>query len=436
MPLRPTDLPASGDAARWSALQRLRRDGGLEPAAWLQSLEAGELAPAADLFAALRPHLLPADQLRLLRWWLQQPAPNPDLPGWVVCQRDPALARWLQRQLDPAPMAPAGPVPEGVAAALLPLLGHQRHPDAWPLLRTWIQAPLPQRLRRAALEGIALGLPVWPQAERAELLEQLAVDLDPKLAATAVDLLARLPGCRRQLVPLGRRCLDPAVAGRLQRRLAATPVQPLLLVVHGRNGGVLPPELVDLAEALESRRRAPVCLQALTAAAPPSSESLLRSGLPLTMVPLLLMPGGHVRHDVPAIAAHWRRQGAAVQRLPFLGAWPRWQEGLRRELQKLAADGGPAAAAQRPLLLHHPLTSGLANRYLSALEQVCAARALATPYSAECLQELQLNPDAPALPLVLAANRFTDRFGPWVGVPLLQRPFLRSLLLDLLEALP
>ncbi len=429
VPLCPTDLPESGDPARWPVLRSLRQLPGLDPSPWLQALEAGDLAPASDLLTVLAPHLATADQLRLLRWWRQQPAPDPALPALVVRQRDPALAAWIQGQLEAGPAAPAE-----VAAALLPLLGHQRQPAAWPLLRAWLQAPVPQRLRRAALEGIALGLPAWPPAERAAVLGQLVADLDPQLAATAVDLLARLPGCRRQLVPLRGCNLDAAVAARLQRRLAATPVQPLLLVVHGRGGGVLPDELLELAAELQRRRRAPVRLQALTAAGPPPSEALLESGLPLTLVPLLLLPGGHVRHDVPAIAAHWRRQGAAVQRWPFLGAWPRWQQGLRRELQGLGANG--RATTTPPLLLHHPLTSLLAERYLAVLERACAARAVPTPYSAESPQELPLIPDAPALPLALAANRLTDRCGAWVGPPLLERPALRALLLELLEALP
>jgi sirohydrochlorin ferrochelatase len=301
-----------------------------------------------------------------------------------------------------------------------------------------VQAPIPASLRRAALEGLALGLPVWPRAALRRCLRMLAADLDPQLAATAVDLLTRLPGCRRQLVPLSRRALEPAVAGRLQRRLAATPVQPLLLVVHGRSGGELPSELLSLAVELEQRRGAPVRLQALSASAPPDGEPLLAAGLPLTLVPLLVLPGGHVRQDVPAIAAHWRRR-TRVQRQPFLGAWPCWQQALRSELQTLAGAAEPGQG--RPLLLHHPLAGALAQRYLALLEQVTGGRTLATPYSAPDCDGPTLSFTAPALPLVLAANRLTDRLagtvpGGTVGVPLLQRPALRAVLLDALEALP
>ena len=302
-----------------------------------------------------------------------------------------------RRELDPEPwlleqLAPGLALPQAVATALLPLLG-------------WLQAPIPTPLRLAALEGVARGLSVWPR---------------PQLAAPAVDLLARLPGARRSLVPL-------------QRRLAATPAQPLLLVVHGRAGGQLPDELVALAAELECGRGAPVRLQALSAAAPPAATELLQQGQGLSLVPLLLLPGGHVRHDLPAIVRHWSAF-ARVQHWPFLGAWPQWQGALANELAKLGLqDCQPAA---RPLLLHHPLEGPLAARYLTTLERRTGAHCVATPYSADHLAELKLTLVAPALPLALAANRLTDQLAEQVGPPLLQRSALRQLLLAELEALP
>jgi len=214
--------------------------------------------------------------------------------------------------------------------------------------------------------------------------------------------------------------------------------QPLLLVVHGRAGGQLPAELVALAAELECRRGAPVRLQALSAAAPAAvpavASELLQPGQVLGLVPLLLLPGGHVRHDLPAIVRHWSAF-ARVQHWPFLGAWPRWQAALARELAGLAMQDA------RPLLLHHPLEGPLAARYLTTLERRTGAHCVATPYSAEHLAELKLTLAAPALaapalPLALAANRLTDQLAEQVGPPLLQRPGLRQLLLAELEALP
>jgi hypothetical protein len=70
------------------------------------------------------------------------------------------------------------------------------------------------------------------------------------------------------------------------------------------------------------------------------------------------------------------------------------------------------------------------------LETVTGGRTLATAYSAADPEDPPLRFTAPALPLVLAANRLTDRLGSTVGVPLLQRPALRAVLLDALEVLP
>ena len=423
--LPPIDLPSIGSPARWPWLQQLRGQRALPLEPWLEAIESGALDPQADLLAALAERFDGPAQRRLLRWWRQQPSPDPAFPAQVVRDRDPATAAWLLDQLVPLPGAPGRACPEAVAVALLPLLGHQRQRLAWSVLQAWLRAPVSGRQRRAALEGVALGLPAWPRAALVGCLSGLATDLDAELASTAVDLLARLSDARRWLLPLAGRALDPQVAQRLQRRLRATPAQPLLLVVHGRSGGELPDALQVLAAELEQRRGAPVRFQLLTAAAPPPADQLLRPGQGLTLVPLLLLPGGHVRHDLPAIVRHWQRH-TRVRRFSFLGAWPVWQRALAAEL----------ALLPRPLLLHHPLEGEVAPRYCRALERRTGARCLATPYSAEHLAELQLTLTAPALPLALAANRLTDSLADRVGPPLLERPRFHQLLLAELEALP
>jgi sirohydrochlorin ferrochelatase len=215
---------------------------------------------------------------------------------------------------------------------------------------------------------------------------------------------------------------------------------PLLLLVHGRAAGVVPGELMQLAAELTARRGAPVLLQALTAAGPPVEgvrQALAGGADRLSLVPLMLLPGAHVRVDLPAIAAFWRASlepQVALWRLPFVGAWPSWQRALRAELVQLGPGTGEFSGA--PLLLHHPIEGGLAARYLQHLARVTGARCQATPYSAQQLAELQLTLTAPALPLALAANRLTDSLAEVVGPPLLQRPRFRQLLLERLEALP
>jgi sirohydrochlorin ferrochelatase len=225
--------------------------------------------------------------------------------------------------------------------------------------------------------------------------------------------------------------------------LATPPVMatPLLLVVHGRSGGVIPTELQTLASELAHRRGTPVLLQALTAACPdalPQSLALAPGAgdQTLTLVPLMLLPGGHVRQDIPAIAKHWRALPGvgAIRRRPFIGAWPLWQQALAAEAAQLRT--AALVRSPRPALLHHPLEGALARRFLDHLAEVSGTHLRATPYSSEHLADLQLTLSAPALPLALAANRLTDSLASLVGPPLLQRARFRQLLLAELEALP
>ncbi|MBE9172229.1 hypothetical protein IQ216_03775 [Cyanobium sp. LEGE 06143] len=454
-PLLPRNLPPTTDSGRWLWLQRLRRSAALPLEPWLLAIEAGELRPDADLIAALASRFDAAAAQRLLVWWLHNAGADPALLQVIGQQRHPSLAAHLRAAL-------AEPWAAERAQWLLPLVGHQRDPADFALLAGWLASPQPGPCRRAALEGLAVGLPIWPLPPLRRLLRRLLTDLDPSLAATALDLLARLPQPRLALAGVEPERLDPAVQRRRQRRLSALPANPLVLVVHGRGGGVIPAELDALRADVERRRRAPVVLQSLTGTAGPAVGPLRQAaaGGAITLMPLLLLPGGHVRGDVPALSAAWRGSGP-VLRLPFLGAWPLWQRALRLELLALARAWAAAeGTATTPLLLHHPLQEGLASRYLTHLERFCQARCYATPYTATVADELVqvlaalscpppegARPNgwaqsagsqsrSPVLPLVLAANRLTDALSPWSGPPLLQRPRLRDGLLDLLVALP
>ncbi len=204
---------------------------------------------------------------------------------------------------------------------------------------------------------------------------------------------------------------------------------PLLLVVHGRAGGVIPSELQDLVRQLEGGRGAPVALEALTAGEPPALP-VGSSAAPLLLVPLFLLPGSHVRRDVPQIAARCRRRGP-LRRLPFLGSWPSWQGALADELASLKAE-----AEVGPWLLHHPVEGPLGAAFLAHLEAATGGRCRATPYSAPNPADAPLSLPGPALPLALAANRLTDALPSPLGVPLLQRPRFRAVVLEALMALP
>ncbi len=434
----PFQLPPCGHPDRLMVLQGWRRTTGWLPAGWVAAIEDGSVAVDVDLLAVLAERLDGPSALRLLRWWWQQPGPDPRWPALMGGVRDPQLAAWLRDRLA-CPDRPGAPE---TIACLLPLLGFQRQPQDGAVLARWALAPQPGAVRRAALEGLAVGLSSWPQAALRRCLRSLAGDLDSALAAVAVDLLARLPRARADLMALGGVTLEAAVEQRRQRRLAALPVSPLLLVVHGRAGGVVPVEVQEIRAELARRRQAPVLVQALTGDAPQPPAAVGGPGASmLTLVPLMLLPGGHVRHDIPTLAARWQQLGP-LRRLPFLGAWPTWQRALAEEFADLAGPGTPigeppvSAPSPPPLMLHHPVEGRLGQRYLATLERRTGARCLATPYSADHLAELQLTLTAPALPLALAANRLTDALAPLVGPPLLQRPRFRQLLLAELEALP
>ncbi len=468
----PPPLPPEGSLERWQLLQELGRSA-TDPGPWLAGLASGSLAPGVDLLVTLagrvdqegaeRLLVLAADfGLPPLQQALEQALPAlpaatravwlepllalaPNEPGWLALLGvfpDPRVAERLRQALARC-----------LDAQLLERLGHQRQGEDGDLLLKISLAPGARALRHGALEGLALGLSAWPLEPLQAGLAALAEDLDPSLAAKAVDLLARLPQGQRQLRRLAQRPLAAPVQGRLQRRLRRSP---LVLVVHGRSGGLIPKELQDWARELEQRRGAPVLLQALTSGVPDPSPGFWagaqRAGA-VGLVPLLLLPGGHVRQDLPAIARAWRSRlgpgpAMALQRYPFLGAWPAWQQLLAGQL----ADQQGFGAIH---WLHHPLEGPLAQRYLAHLGAVLGSPGLATPYTAQ-LADLVLPGDRPEagtialLPLTLASNRLTETLDagqkgalqpgqarpPQPLPPLLQQPAIRQFLLTALEALP
>ena len=427
---------------------KLKRDcvGALEFSAssWLDLVLAGEQSLQRQELAAMHGQLDQQQALGLLAWWLNQLQQQEllakrrfellamaDLVGLVKGPGAAQLLRAALVQLGPADQA------EQLQEALFPLLGYQRDPQDFQLLCDHLLAPQASRVRQAALEGIARGLAAWPLPALRSTLVQLSADLDRSLAASAVDLLARLPWPRLGLTSCLSQALDPFVAQRLERRRAAAPPSDLLLLIHGRAGGEIAVEIQQLAAAVAERRGARVLLQPLTdPAAAEQSQRLVPAAL--SLVPLFLLPGHHVQADLPRIAAEWRRAGWPLRRLPFLGAWRLWQEQLASLLQQAQLDGW------QPQLLHHPLGSALACRYPRALEQRLgvACRAWTDPaqelaaYSASSGKRL-------LVPLALATNRLSEalQHTNWpsnvqLWPPLLQQPRLYQPLLEQLVSLP
>ena len=467
-------LADAGSEQRWHQLQQLRR-GLHDPGPWLEALANGSCSLEPDVLAALVPGLQRSDVERLLQGPVGlRPAGlfegiQPQWPGLVVLESfrqawlEPLLRHsqaaaeeqqliWLQllgafrdrrvaarlRQAITSCHDPAS------HACLLPLLGLQREPEDASLLLRLAREPGPRALRHQALEGLALGLSAWPQPELMAGLRTLVGDLEVALAAKAVDLLARMPAGPAALRHCLTQDLDADVLARLQRRLRSTP---LVLVVHGRRDGQIPAELQALATALAQRRGTPVLLQALTAAAPAPQPSFWASAQragAITLVPLLLLPGGHVRADLPAIAHAWTAMasaaGVGLQRRPFLGAWPAWQDTIARELRWRCS-----AQQRHALWLHHPLEGALAARYVSHLSGVLGCAALSTTYG-DPMAALHKQPldHTLLMPLTLAANRLSESLEtalttaspapdrPEVLPPLLRWPALKRFVLDAL----
>ena len=195
----------------------------------------------------------------------------------------------------------------------------------------------------------------------------------------------------------------------------------LHLVVHGRSGGVVPDCFIALADAVQQRRGALVQLEVLTSAdQPPRPESST------WLIPLLLWPGAHARIDLPAIRQRLQSAGAVVTMLPFLGAWPLWWDAVEAVLHRLHVSDA--------VLVHHPLRSGVADRFLVSL----ASRLDLPLVPFDCWpSHRRQHPQATPLPLTLAPNRMTDALREAGGLPpLLEHPLTYQALIDLLAALP
>ena len=207
--------------------------------------------------------------------------------------------------------------------------------------------------------------------------------------------------------------------------IAVTP-SPLHLVIHGRSGGEIPTEVEAFAADLTARRHAAVTIEALSAGPPRLPQRDGRLGL----VPLLLLPGWHVRRDLPAIRRRLVAAGLKVQAHPFLGAWPAWLDHLRHWLEGVRRQG------RRPAVVHHPLDTVLGRRYLGLLERRLEVTLLTTDDAqAYCGRGGELRC---LLPLALAPNRMTDALAslPLEAPHLLAHPPSRSLLLEELRRLP
>lgn len=209
----------------------------------------------------------------------------------------------------------------------------------------------------------------------------------------------------------------------LRKRGELSGATALRLVIHGRSGGLVPPCLQQIVVAVAERRAAPVELEVLTAEHP----SPVQCGSQW-LVPLLLLPGSHVRSDVPLIRNRLKAEGVVVKSLPFLGAWDCWWVLMSRWIEDVAAKH-PSLA-----LVHHPLRPGISDRFLASIQRRFDLPVV--PFDAWD-QFANDHPNVVPLPLSLAPNRMSEALRQAGGLPsLLEDPQLRQGLIHCLALLP
>ena len=197
----------------------------------------------------------------------------------------------------------------------------------------------------------------------------------------------------------------------------------LRLVIHGRSGGVVPPCLQKIVDAVAERRTAPVELEVLTAEHPSPVQCDSE-----WLVPLLLLPGSHARSDVPLIRERLKAEGVVVKSLPFLGAWDCWWGLMSCWIADVAAKH-PSLA-----LVHHPLRPGLSDRFLASIQRRFDLPVVSFDAWDQFARD---HPNVVPLPLSLAPNRMSEALRQVGGLPsLLEDPQLRQVLIHCLALLP
>ena len=195
------------------------------------------------------------------------------------------------------------------------------------------------------------------------------------------------------------------------------------LVIHGRAGGVIPPCLQHIADAVAERRTAPVELEVLTSEHASDGQCDNQ-----WLVPLLLLPGSHARQDVPLIRDRLVNEGVVVKSIPFLGSWDCWWSLISVWLEAVRVKH-PSLA-----LVHHPLRPGLSERFLASIQRRFDLPVVSFDAWDQFARD---HPNVVPLPLSLAPNRMSEALRQAGGLPsLLEDPQLRQGLIHCLALLP
>ena len=166
-----------------------------------------------------------------------------------------------------------------------------------------------------------------------------------------------------ELKSFNKTVLNTAFLGRrdpwrmIQNRDNTKPPRDLRLIIHGSSGGVVHPLFNYLVEQVKNFRGSSVELEILTDERVQESNSSS-----IWLIPLLLLPGKHVKDDIPRIYNRLKSKGIEINLLPFLGSWPEWLPILKK-LIDIESNYG------KPILLHHPLTGNNGSIYLNYLNK-------------------------------------------------------------------
>ena len=127
------------------------------------------------------------------------------------------------------------------------------------------------------------------------------------------------------------------------------------LIIHGSKKGFVHPIMDIIINEVQKRRGKTVELEVLTENSYQVSKSKF-----IWLVPLFLLPGTHVRKDVPLIRNRLKNELINTKLTPYIGSWNNWIN-ILSEMIKVEKK------SVIPVLLHHPLRSKIASDHMQYL---------------------------------------------------------------------
>ena len=131
----------------------------------------------------------------------------------------------------------------------------------------------------------------------------------------------------------------------------------LRLIIHGSKNGTVNPKIIKLLKELKKLRNSKIELEILT-----NNNSQKTNSKSVYLVPLFLLPGKHIRYDIPSICKRLRDQGIKVKLFPYIGSW----QPIIRAVQNILDS---EINIKPSLILHHPLTDSIGFDYLNNLQK-------------------------------------------------------------------